>query len=163
MRAESSGSPWSHSSTSTRSRPNASTSRCSSRRAAAGPSATSAAGTAPLRHPVSTHTCPAVLRGDVAERELRRPLLPGQVAEAQRPGQPGVARRAVGEQQQVLAVGIGGVAVGHPAGGDLGQRVGSSSGAPAESAPRPGVSVISVPNTVGSPTARAASAKRTTP
>ena len=61
--------------------------------------------------------------GDVGQRELRRPLLPGQVAEAQRAGQPGVALRPVGQQQQVRAVGIRGVRIGHPAGGDLGERV----------------------------------------
>ena len=137
--------------------------RRSSRRAAAGPSATSAAGTAPLRQPVSTQTCPAVLRATSAKRELRRPLLPRQVAEAERAGQPGVARRAVGEQQEVVAVGIGGMAVGHPAGGHLGQRLGLLAWRPGRWRSRPGVSVISAPNTVGIPTARAASAKRTTP
>ena len=84
LRAESSGSPWSHSSTSTRSRPNASTSCCSSRRAAAGPSldqrrrhgALAAAG----EHP---HVA-GDGGGDVGEGELRRALLPRQVAEAQR-------------------------------------------------------------------------------
>ena len=61
--------------------------------------------------------------GDVAERELRRPLLPRQVPEAERAGEAGVAGRPVGEQQEVVAVGVGGVAVGHPAGVHLGQRV----------------------------------------
>ena len=42
--------------------------------------------------------------GDIVERELRSALLPGQVAEADRPGQLGVARRPVGEEQEVLAV-----------------------------------------------------------
>ena len=61
--------------------------------------------------------------GDVAERELRRPLLPRQVPEAERAGEAGVTGRPVGEQQEVVAVGVGGVAVGHPAGVHLGQRV----------------------------------------
>ena len=62
--------------------------------------------------------------GDVAERELRRALLPRQVPEAERAGEAGVAVGPVGEQQEVVAVGVGGVAVGHPAGVHLGQRVG---------------------------------------
>ena len=55
LRTESSGSPWSHSSTATRSRPNSPTRRCSSFIAAAGPCSTKAEGTVPFRHPVSTH------------------------------------------------------------------------------------------------------------
>ena len=66
---------------------------------------------------------PGGVAGDVGERELRRPLLPRQVAEAQRAGQAGVPVGPVGEQQEVVAVGVGGVAVGDPPGGDLGQRV----------------------------------------
>ena len=58
LRAESSGSPWSHSSTKVCSAPNAATNERSSRSAAAGPRSTSAAGTVPLRHPVSTAQCP---------------------------------------------------------------------------------------------------------
>ena len=61
--------------------------------------------------------------GDVGQRELRRPLLPCQVAEAERAGQAAVAGGAVGQQQQVVAVGVGGVVVGDAAGGDLGERV----------------------------------------
>ncbi len=61
--------------------------------------------------------------GDVGQRELRRPLLPRQVAEAERAGQAAVAGGAVGQQQQVVAVGVGGVVVGDAAGGDLGERV----------------------------------------
>ena len=99
--------------------------------------------------------------GDVAERELRRPLLPRQVPEAERAGEAGVAVGPVGEQQQVVAVGVGGVAVGNPPGVDLGQRGRLVPDTPLRD--RPGVSVISVPNTVGIPTARAASAKRTMP
>ena len=114
---------------------------------------------APGEHP---HVAGGVA-GDVAERELRRPLLPRQVAEAQRAGQPGVAGRAVGQQQQVLAVGVGGVAVGDPAGGHLGQRLVLVPDDLLVGGRCPGVSVISAPNTVGIPTARAASAKRTTP
>ena len=67
---------------------------------------------------------PGRVAGDVGQRELRRPLLPRQVAEAQRAGQPGVALWAVGQQQEVVAVRVGGMAVGHPAGGHLGQRLG---------------------------------------
>ena len=58
--------------------------------------------------------------GDVGEGELRRPLLPRQVAEADRLGQPGIPRRPVGEQHEVTALWIGGVAVGHLAGRRLG-------------------------------------------
>jgi hypothetical protein len=61
--------------------------------------------------------------GDVGQRELRRPLLPGQVAEAQRAGQPGIALRPVGQQQQVIAVRIGSMAVGDPTGVHLGPRL----------------------------------------
>ena len=100
--------------------------------------------------------------GDVGERELRRPLLPRQVPEAERAGEAGVAVRPVGEQQEVVAVGVGGVAVGHPPGVTW-VSVSASSSDTRWSGDRPGVSVISVPNTVGIPTARAASAKRTTP
>ena len=67
-------------------------SRSSSRRAADGPSARSAAGTAPLRQPVSAQTVTGGRVGHVGERELRRPLLPRQVAEADRLGQPAVPR-----------------------------------------------------------------------
>ena len=65
--------------------------------------------------------------GDVAERELRRPLLPRQMPEAQRAGEAGVAPRTVGEQQEVVTVRIGGVAVGHPTRRHLGQWSRSSS------------------------------------
>ena len=116
---------------------------------------------APLRHPVSTHTWPGRVAGDVGQRELRRPLLPGQVAEAQGAGEPGVALRPVGQQQQVRAVRIRGVRSGtRPVATWVSV---SASHAPPLLGVSPGVSVISAPNTVGSPTARAASAKRTTP
>ena len=62
--------------------------------------------------------------GHVGQRELRRPLLPREVAEAHRAGEPGVALRPVGEQQQMVAVGIGRVAVGHPPGVHLRARLG---------------------------------------
>ena len=86
----------------------------------------SAGGHGPLAAPGEHPHVPGRVAGDVGERELRRALLPRQVPEAQRPGQPGVAGGPVGEQQQVLAVRVGGVAVGHPAGGDL-RRASSSS------------------------------------
>ncbi len=54
LRAESIGSPWSHSSTATCSRPMTSTRRASSRSAARGPRSVSARTTAPAREPVST-------------------------------------------------------------------------------------------------------------
>ena len=41
--------------------------------------------------------------GDVVERELRRTLLAGEVAEAERTRQPGIARGPVGQHQQVFA------------------------------------------------------------
>ena len=63
------------------------------------------------------------LVGDVGERELRRTLLPCQVAEAQRPRQAGVAGRSVGEHEQVPAVRVGGVRVGQLTGVDLEQGV----------------------------------------
>ena len=53
--------------------------------------------------------------GEVEQRELWRTLLAGQVTEAERPGQTGVAGRPVGEHQQVLAVRIGRVACRAPA------------------------------------------------
>ena len=55
--------------------------------------------------------------GEISEGELRRSLLPRQVAEAERPGEPGISCRAVGEHQQVLTVRIGHVSfvvTGHP-------------------------------------------------
>ena len=55
---------------------------------------------------------------------------------------------------------IGRVAIGHATGGDLLPRVVLAEHL---AAPVAGPSVSSAPNTVGSPTARAASAKRTTP
>ena len=70
---------------------------------------------APGEHP---HVAGGVA-GDVGERELRRPLLPRQVAEAQRPRQAGVAGGPVGEQQEVVAVRVGGVTVGHQPGAHL--------------------------------------------
>ena len=54
LRAVSTGSPWSRSSSATLARPNASTSRPTSREAARGPASISAAGTAPFRQPLST-------------------------------------------------------------------------------------------------------------
>ena len=45
--------------------------------------------------------------GDVGERELRGPLLAGEVAVAQCTRQAGVARRAIGEHEQVGAGRIG--------------------------------------------------------
>jgi hypothetical protein len=54
LRAESSGWPWSHSSTATLWGPNVAISAWSSRAAAAGPSAMRARGTDPFRQPVST-------------------------------------------------------------------------------------------------------------
>ncbi len=162
MRTESIGSPWSHSSTSTRSRPNAVDQALELATGRRGPSSTSAAGTgslaAPGEHPAHT----AHLVGDVGERELWRALLPRQLPETDRPGEPGVPGRAVGEHEQVPAVRVGGVGVGQLAGVDLEQRVALGAGDVLLVA-EPGVRVISAPNTVGSPTARAASAKRTTP
>ena len=62
-------------------------------------------------------------RGEVVEGELRRTLLPGEVTDAERPRQSGVAVGPVGDHQQVRAVRIGGVRVGHQPGRDLGDRV----------------------------------------
>ena len=61
--------------------------------------------------------------GDIVEGELRRALLPGEVPEADRPGQLGVPRRSVGEEQQVLAVGIRSRGVGHLPRVHLGERL----------------------------------------
>ncbi len=113
-------------------------------------------------------------RGHIFEGELRRTLLPGEVADAERPRQSCVPVGPVGDGQQVRAVGVGGVRVGHETGADLGDRVrlrphhrrsciGALTIAGRPRWPRPSMSVISVPNTVGRPTALAASAKRTTP
>ena len=61
--------------------------------------------------------------GDVGQRELRRPLLACQVAEADGAGEAGVAGRSVGQQHQVAAGRIGGVGIGQLAGVDLEQGV----------------------------------------
>ena len=61
--------------------------------------------------------------GDIVERELRRALLPGEVAEADRPGELGVSARPVGEEQEVLAVRIRSGGVRHVPRGDLGERL----------------------------------------
>ncbi len=45
--------------------------------------------------------------GQIGEGEPGGALFSGEVAEAQRPAQPGVALRAVGEDEQVLAVRVG--------------------------------------------------------
>ena len=57
--------------------------------------------------------------GDVVERVLRSALLPGEVAEADRPRQCGVSVRPVGEEHQVLARRIGLERVIDLTGGDL--------------------------------------------
>ena len=142
LRCRSSGSPWSHSSTSTRSRPKPSTSRSSARRAARGPSRASAAGTVPLRHPVSTNQLPAssarAARGSVRGRALLAPHLRLADRAGERAYPPAPRRARAGAHR-----------ADRRARGRLALR------------PRPSVS--SVPNTVGSPSGRAASAKRTTP
>ncbi len=66
--------------------------------------------------------------GDVAERELRRPLLAREMSGAQRSREPGVAVGALGEDEQVGPGRIGRVRVGHHAGVDLAERVGLRSG-----------------------------------
>ena len=74
------------------------------------------------------------------------------------PGQRGVAAGTVGQDQQVVAAWVGQVEVG------VGRDVLLALGLPFGTHLRGSVvSVSSAPNTVGSPTARAASAKRTTP
>ena len=73
--------------------------------------------------PVAGH-----LVGHVGEAELRRPLLPRQVAEAQRAGETGVAVGPVGQHQQVAAVRVGSVAVGHHPGVHLALGVGLAAG-----------------------------------
>ena len=54
-----------------------------------------------------------------SERELRRALLARQMTEAQGPGQPRVAGRPIGQHEQVIAVRIGSMMIGHQTGGDL--------------------------------------------
>ena len=124
LRAESIGSPWSHSSTSTRSRPNALDQplelAARRRRAVVEQRRRHRALAAPGERP---HRA-ARRVGDVGEGELRRPLLPRQVPEAERPRQAGVAGRPVGEQHEVPAGRVGGVGVGQLAGVDLEQGVG---------------------------------------
>ena len=76
LRAASSGSPWSHSSTATFAVPTASTSRSSSRRASRGPCVdASARGTGPLRQPVSTSQWPPWRSASAVEVDRRAPLL----------------------------------------------------------------------------------------
>ncbi len=99
--------------------------------------------------------------GDVGERELWCPLLAGEVPVAQHAGESAVAAGTVGEHQQVRAVDGSGAWESGTAGVDLGS-VSARSGNRAGRRRGP-ASVISVPNTVGRPTALAASAKRTTP
>ena len=66
--------------------------------------------------------------GDIGEGELRRTLLAGEMPEAERASDSGVALGAVGEHDQMGAVWIGRVRVGHLAGVDLEQRVGLTAG-----------------------------------
>ena len=61
--------------------------------------------------------------GDVGEGELWCALLAGEVTEADRSGQLGVAARPVGEEEQVLAVRIRGGGVGNLPGVDLRERL----------------------------------------
>ena len=79
---------------------------------------------APGEHP--RH--PGHLVGHVGERELRCPLLPRQVPEAQRPGQPRIPRWSVGQHEEVAAVWIGGVGIGQLAGVGLEQGVALGAG-----------------------------------
>ena len=51
--------------------------------------------------------------GDIAEGELRRPLLTGQVSVAQHPGESGVPAGAIGEHEEMCAGRIRRVRVGH--------------------------------------------------
>ena len=83
--------------------------------------------------------------GELRERRAGRALLPRELRLADRLGQPGVPDRALREHDQVLAGRIG-----HPV-----RRTGMRC--------RRRASVSSAPKTVGSATARAASANRTTP
>ena len=61
--------------------------------------------------------------GDIVHGELRRTLLPGEVPETDRPGQLGVPRRSVGEEQEVLPGGIRSRGVGHLPRVHLGERL----------------------------------------
>ena len=100
LRTESSGSPWSHNSTTTLSRPKHDTRSVSAWAAALGPSFISAAGTRDLRHPVSTTQLslgqlaqPRLLVGGMAL------LAAGEVRLADRAGQRRVARRVAGQRR----------------------------------------------------------------
>ena len=64
-------------------------------------------------------TVPAHRVGDVEQGELRRALLAGQMAEAQGPGKACVTAGPVGQHEQMIAVRIGSMMIGHETGGDL--------------------------------------------
>ena len=90
--------------------------------------------------------------GHALQGEPGRALLPRHLAPAEGPRQVGVALGTVGQHQQVVTAGVGGACLEtaevpclEPAG------------------ERASLRVSSAPNTVGTPTALAASAKRTTP
>ena len=70
------GLPWSISSTATLSLPNSPTSRSSSRAAAAGPAVASAAGTSPLRQPVSTSQRPSAAAPSASSSYTGLPFSP---------------------------------------------------------------------------------------
>ncbi len=74
--AVSTGSPWSHSSITTLSRPNTSTSRATSREAARGPASISAAGTAPFRQPLSTSQRSPAARASASRVKTGLPFSP---------------------------------------------------------------------------------------
>ena len=107
LRAESSGSPWSHSSTTTRSRPNASTSRWSSLPGRRWTVLDQGRRDRPLaaarEHPPVAPPRP----GQLLQGEAGRALLPRQLTQADGPGQAGVPLRAVGQDDEMTAHRIG--------------------------------------------------------
>ena len=146
LRAESSGSPWSHSSTATWSRPNGRSAGRAPGPRRAGPSAVRAGGQGPLAAPGQDQPVPAVPVGQRVEGDDRACPSPRRPAGPRRwPGSGGRSPRGRGPA---------------PPGGC---RPGRARRCAARAGRRSGDRVSSAPNTVGSPKARAASAKRTTP
>ena len=81
-------------------------------RAARGPSRASAAGTVPLRHPVSTNQWSPVPRPELLEGEPGRALLAAHLRLADRPGEARVAGRAFRQHHEVLTGRVGAAGLG---------------------------------------------------
>ena len=112
MCSSSSGRSWLASSIMTLSRPNVSRSCWSSRRAASGPAAASAAADGSLAAAGEDHPVPVVRLGEFVDVVAGAALLaPGELRRADRPAQPPVPGRVPGQHQQVLADRVGDTAL----------------------------------------------------